>query len=70
VNPFAEPSLGTGGSGDVLTGAIAGLLAQGLTPEHAAVAGAYLHAQAGQRLACQLARPYTAEELSRALAQN
>ncbi len=70
VNPFAEPSLGTGGSGDVLTGAIAGLLAQGLNPERAAIVGAYLHAQAGQRLACQLARPYTAEELSRALAQN
>jgi len=67
VVPIAEPSLGTGGSGDVLTGVIAGFLAQGLAPEPSAIVGAYLHAETGRHLACQMARAYTAEELSRAL---
>ncbi|GBC93588.1 Bifunctional NAD(P)H-hydrate repair enzyme Nnr [bacterium HR15] len=67
IVPFAEPSLATGGSGDVLTGAIAGLLAQGLAPREAALAGAYLHAAAGATLACEGHAPYTADELSRAL---
>jgi hydroxyethylthiazole kinase-like uncharacterized protein yjeF len=47
--PFATPALATAGSGDVLAGAIVGLLAQGLTPFDAAVAGAYLHGLAGSR---------------------
>jgi hydroxyethylthiazole kinase-like uncharacterized protein yjeF len=67
VAPFAEPSLGTGGSGDVLTGAIAGLLAQGLEPLAAAQLGVYLHGQAGVRLACSGRPAYTADELSRGL---
>ncbi len=65
--PFAEPSLATGGSGDVLTGAIAGLLAQGLPPLEASLAGAYLHAAAGAHLAQSGQRTCTADELSRAL---
>ncbi len=65
--PFAEPSLGTGGSGDVLTGAIAGLLAQGLSPLQASALGVWKHGAAGQRLACSGRFGYTAEELSRAL---
>lgn len=48
--PIATPLLATAGSGDVLAGAIAGLLAQGLESYHAAVVGAYLHAAAGQSL--------------------
>jgi NAD(P)H-hydrate epimerase len=47
VNPFANPALATAGTGDVLAGAIAGLLAQGLAPFEAAVSGAYLHGLAG-----------------------
>ncbi|MDW8106199.1 MAG: NAD(P)H-hydrate dehydratase [Armatimonadota bacterium] len=65
--PFAEPSLATGGSGDVLTGAIAGLLAQGLSPLHASIAGVYLHGSAGQSLARRGRLYYTAEDLSREL---
>lgn len=46
-NPTGGPSLATGGSGDVLTGMILGLLAQGCPPVHAACAGVYLHGLAG-----------------------
>lgn len=48
VQPFANPGLASGGTGDVLAGAIVGLRAQGLEPFEAAVAGAYLHGLAGQ----------------------
>jgi NAD(P)H-hydrate epimerase len=46
-NPTGNPALATGGSGDVLTGVIVGLLAQGLPPIHAACAGVYLQGLAG-----------------------
>lgn len=46
--PFANPILAVGGSGDVLAGIIAGLLAQGLEPYAAAVLGGYLHGAAGE----------------------
>lgn len=42
------PALGTAGSGDTLTGIIAALAAQGLDAHHAAVAGATIHARAGE----------------------
>ncbi len=48
VLPFANPALATAGSGDVLAGAIAGALAQGLTVFAAAVVGGYLHGLAGE----------------------
>jgi NAD(P)H-hydrate epimerase len=47
VAPFENPALATGGTGDVLTGAIGALLAQGLTPYAAARLGVYLHGAAG-----------------------
>lgn len=46
-NSTGGPALATGGSGDVLTGMILGLLAQGCPPVHAACAGVYLHGLAG-----------------------
>lgn len=46
--PFANPVLAVGGSGDVLAGIIAGLMAQGVEPYPAAVLGGYLHGAAGQ----------------------
>jgi hydroxyethylthiazole kinase-like uncharacterized protein yjeF len=43
VNPTGNSGLASGGSGDVLTGFITGLLAQGLKPKEAAIVGVYLH---------------------------
>jgi len=48
VLPFASAALAKAGTGDVLAGAIAGLLAQGVAPLEAALAGAYVHGLAGQ----------------------
>jgi hydroxyethylthiazole kinase-like uncharacterized protein yjeF len=47
VNPTGTSALATAGTGDVLTGMIATLLAQGLTPLDAARVGAYWHGRAG-----------------------
>jgi NAD(P)H-hydrate epimerase len=46
-NSTGNPGMATAGSGDVLTGIITGLLAQGYTPKKAAVLGVYLHGLAG-----------------------
>lgn len=48
VNDGANPALATAGTGDVLSGAITGLLAQGLAPFDAAALGVYLHSAAGR----------------------
>ena len=48
INPSANPALATAGTGDVLSGAIAGLAAQGVEPRWAAVSAVYLHAAAGE----------------------
>jgi NAD(P)H-hydrate epimerase len=45
--PVATPALARAGTGDVLAGLIVGFRAQGLGAYEAAVAGAYIHAQAG-----------------------
>src|SRR6266511_3024047 len=47
VIPVASPALARAGTGDVLAGLIVGLRAQGLEAFEAAVAGAWIHAQAG-----------------------
>lgn len=54
VLPFANPALATAGTGDVLAGAILGLLGQGLSTENAALAGAFVHGVAGELLRRQI----------------
>ena len=46
-----NPGMGTGGTGDVLTGVVAGLAAQGAAPADAAAFGVCIHAKAGDRAA-------------------
>ena len=48
ISPIANPGLASAGTGDVLTGAIAGLMAQGLSLFDAATLGVYLHGKAGE----------------------
>lgn len=58
-----NPGMASGGMGDVLTGIIAGLLAQGLAAESAAMAGAFVHAVAADRAAAQGERGLLALDL-------
>ncbi|WP_238650777.1 NAD(P)H-hydrate dehydratase [Paenibacillus piscarius] len=57
INITGHPGMGTGGAGDVLTGMIAGLLAQGLDAAQAAAFGVYLHGLAGERAARKREHP-------------
>ena len=54
LSPFANPGLASAGTGDVLAGAIAGLLSQGLALEDAAALGVYLHGLAAERVRSEL----------------
>ena len=65
INSNAPPQLATAGSGDVLTGFVAGLLAQGLDAFDAAAAAAWLHGEAGAAFGLGL----VAEDLPEALPQ-
>lgn len=55
INPTGNSGLGSGGTGDVLTGLIAGLIAQGAAPTHAATVAVFLHG---------LAADFAAQDLS------
>jgi NAD(P)H-hydrate epimerase len=50
INPTGNPGLAAGGSGDVLSGAIGALLAQGLEPAEAAQLGTYAHGAAADAI--------------------
>jgi hydroxyethylthiazole kinase-like uncharacterized protein yjeF len=69
VNSTGNPGMATGGTGDVLTGMIAGLMAQGMSPLAAAIAGVYLHGRAGD-IASQVGQTgLIASDLIRAVPQ-
>lgn len=69
LNPTGNSGMATGGAGDVLTGAIVSLLAQGLGPLEAALCGVYLHGVAGDIGANELGeRSLIASEIAMGLA--
>ena len=67
--PAANPGMASGGMGDVLTGIIAGLLAQGLSQHDAAMLGVWLHAAAARRACASLERGMLATDIMMALHQ-
>lgn len=69
INATGSAALATAGSGDVLGGIIAGLLAQGMPAFEAACAAVYLHGRAGERLGTGLIADDLPEALPRLLAE-
>ena len=68
MNVTGCDGMGTGGCGDVLTGTIAALLAQGMSVWDAARAGAYYHGRAGEAAQARIgARGVTAWDVCEAL---
>ena len=54
VNDHPNPTLGVGGSGDALGGAVAAFLARGLVPLAAAASAVWVHGRAGALLAAEI----------------
>lgn len=69
INPTGTNALATAGTGDVLTGIIATLLSQGLSPVDAARAGAYWHGLAGRHAAEKRRAGVVAGDVAEALGE-
>ena len=69
INTTGNPGMGTGGMGDVLSGIIGSLPAQGYTPWNAACLGVYLHGLAADFIARSRPYGYTASEVAQMLPQ-
>jgi NAD(P)H-hydrate epimerase len=70
VNPTGNPSMASGGSGDVLTGIIAALIGQGWSALDAAKLGTYLHGLAGDLISqSELSIGFSASDLVAAIPQ-
>lgn len=67
INPSGNAGMAAGGMGDVLTGLIGGLLAQGCTPWEAACLGVFAHGLAADRLALAMRCGYLASEVANEL---
>ncbi len=55
-NPTGDPGMAKGGSGDVLTGLLTGLLARGIGPVSAGILGTFIHGRAGELAAERIGR--------------
>ena len=69
INSNAPADLATGGSGDVLAGFIAGLLAQGMSPFDAAAAAVWLHGEVGNEVGIGLIAEDLPENLPKVLSR-
>jgi NAD(P)H-hydrate epimerase len=69
INPTGNAGMASGGMGDVLTGMIAGFLAQGCSAVEAAVAGAYLHGLAADMLSRKMPWGYLATDVIQTIPQ-
>ncbi|MEG1345446.1 MAG: NAD(P)H-hydrate dehydratase, partial [Acidaminococcaceae bacterium] len=69
INTTGNEGMATGGCGDVLTGVLTALLAQGLAPLEAALLGVYLHGAAADLVAQTGRIGLTASEIAQALPQ-
>ena len=67
VNPTGNPGMASGGMGDTLTGVIASLAGQGMSPGDAAACGVYLHGLAGDIAAEETPVGFTASDAAAAL---
>ncbi len=70
VNPTGNPGMATGGSGDVLSGIIGALLAEGMPPADAAQCGVYLHGLAGDIAATRVSeRSVIASDIAESISE-